>query len=494
MARDILRTEQVSYRYLGDEHGLDPVSLKIQPGEMMLVNGPSGCGKSTLARCLSGLIPHLYRGRLHGQVWIDNLLTTGTPLWRLSEHVGLVFQNPASQMLGSTVEDEIVFGLENLGLPRDEVRDRLEETLAQFGLRDLCTRSPFALSGGEQQKVALAATMARRPPALVLDEPLSMLDVTAAEGLVAHLDRLAQKGTTIVICEHRVEPFSNVPGRRTVHLPLGPACQIPPMPGSGNPEKTKSYRTGSHSGERRSHFIDMTAFPIDDTGPFTLCVSRLSVRLGQRDILHDLSFSLQGGQIVAIVGRNGVGKTTLMRAVAGLQRHSGTVTVDGKRPDVGMVFQNPDWQLFNPTVRDEILFKIAKPDLVRYRWLLDALGLYNHENAQPLLLSEGQKKRVALATALVRTPRHGVLLDEPSLGQDAQHKTRLMRLARALADAGRLVIMTTHDLWLTARADRVLLLGQEGLVADGPPSEVLHNAPAWTRIGLHVPWWVQEEL
>jgi len=461
----MLRTEQLSYHYLGEQRGLDPLSLAIAPGEMVLVSGPSGCGKSTLARCLSGLIPHLYKGHLQGQVWVDTLATHDTPLWQLSEHVGLVFQNPASQMLASTVEDEILFGLENLGLPRDTIRDRLEETLVQFGLSDLIARSPLALSGGEQQKVALAATMARRPPTLVLDEPLSMLDATSVEELVAHLDGLTRNGTTVVVCEHRIEPFSAQQDSRTIELGNGPC---------------------------RALNIDATTFPVDDGEPFALEVSGLGAQLAGRNVLHDLSFSVESGQIVVIVGRNGVGKTTLLRALVGLQRHSGTATVGGRPPDLAMVFQNPDWQLFNATVRDEILFKIPAPDMARYRWLLDVLGLCDHENAQPLLLSEGQKKRVALATALMRTPRHGVLLDEPSLGQDAEHKARLMRLARALAGAGRLVIMTTHDLSLAARADRLLLLGEDGLAADGPPEKIWHDRSAWDRIGLNVPQWAQE--
>jgi energy-coupling factor transporter ATP-binding protein EcfA2 len=202
---------------------------------------------------------------------------------------------------------------------------------------------------------------------------------------------------------------------------------------------------------------------------------------------------VQGGQVVAVVGRNGVGKTTLLRALAGLQTYSGTVTVDGGRPDLGLVFQNADLQLFNATVRDEILYRVPDPDMARYAWLLDVLGLSRYEDVPPLLLSEGEKKRVALATVLMRSPRHGLLLDEPSLGQDAVHKARLIHLARALAEAGQLVILTTHDLTLAAQADRLLLLGSEGFVADGPPADVLRDGAAWTRLGLVVPDWIREE-
>jgi energy-coupling factor transporter ATP-binding protein EcfA2 len=167
----IVRAEKVAYRYPQNNHGLASISLSIQPGERVLVTGPSGCGKSTLARCLTGLIPHLYRGAPAGDVWLDDLRTAATPLWQLTERAGLVFQNPAAQMLAHSVEEEIVFGLENLGLSPPTIRERLEATLTRFGLEGLRTRSPQTLSGGEQQKLALAAVTARQPPVLVLDEP-----------------------------------------------------------------------------------------------------------------------------------------------------------------------------------------------------------------------------------------------------------------------------------------------------------------------------------
>ena len=470
----IVRVERAAYRYLQNDHGLEPTSLTIRPGEAVFVTGPSGCGKSTLARCLTGLIPHLYRGRLAGEIWLDGLRTSEAPLWRLTERAGLVFQNPAAQMLALSVEEEVIFGLENLGLPPSVVRERLEATLARLGLDAFRDRSPQTLSGGEQQKLALAAIMARQPPVLVLDEPLSMLDTTSASELVQHLIDLARSGTAIVICEHRAKYLRDVPNLQTVRL-----------------DGLALGGDQGGSGERlRFPSSALPEFPASSAPDFRLDVSDLGVRLGGRSVLRDLSFSAAGGQVLAVVGRNGVGKTTLLRALASLQKHTGTVRVDGDRPDLGIVFQNADLQLFNATVRDEILYRLPDPDVARYCWLLDALGLRRYEDVPPLLLSEGEKKRVALATVLMRGPRHGLLLDEPALGQDARHKARLIRLARALAAAGHLVIMTTHDLELAANADRLLLLGQEGFVADGPPAQVLRDDAAWKKVGLVVPAWV----
>jgi len=455
--------KEVAYRYPQNNHGLAPISLSVGPGERLLVTGPSGCGKSTLARCLTGLIPHLYHGTLQGEVWLGDQRTSVAFLWRLAERAGIVFQNPAAQMLAHSVEEEIVFGLENLGLPREIIAERLEATLSRFGLEAMRDRSPQTLSGGEQQKLALAAIIARQPPVLVLDEPLSMLDSTAADELVAHLADLADSGTTVIACEHREEYLQALPGLRTLRLE------------GMTPSETQVPALHEHSGGQPAHRLE---------------VEGLSVSLGGQPVLRDLSFSLDSGQVVAIVGRNGVGKTTLLRSLAGLQKHEGSVRMNGSWPDLGLVFQNADLQLFNATVRDEILFRVPEPDMALYEWLLAALGLARYEQSPPLLLSEGEKKRVALATVLMRRPRHGILLDEPSLGQDAVHKAMLIRLARSLAGSGRLVILTTHDLPLAAQADHLALLGPAGFVTSGPPAGVLGDDAAWARLGLSVPPWV----
>jgi energy-coupling factor transport system ATP-binding protein len=469
----ILQASDVAYRYPQNNRGLVPVSLSLERGQLLLVAGASGCGKSTLARCLTGLIPHLYRGRLSGSVQLDDLSTARTPLWQLAERAGLVFQNPAAQMLGETVEQEIVFGLENLGLPPDVIGRRMAEALEQFGLAPLAGRSPQTLSGGEQQKLALAAIMARRPPVLVLDEPLSMLDGTAAVELVDHLDTLArEEDTAVVVCEHREEYLGNVPGLRTLRLGNG----HPPAPTEPGAEPPG---------------VPPGALPKPGSEQHILEVEGLTVDLGGRPVLEDLGFRARSGEVVAIVGRNGVGKTTMLRSLAGLQKHEGRISMDGGRPDLGLVFQNADVQLFNASVREEILYRVPDPDMALYRWLLAGLGLDHYEEMPPLLLSEGEKKRVALATVMMRRPRHGLLLDEPSLGQDAAHKERLMCVAHGLARAGRLVILTTHDLTLAAAADRLMLLGRGGFVADGPPSTVLDDTEAWSALGLSVPDWLE---
>lgn len=460
----LLHTDHVAYHYPQNNRGIDPTTLHVNSGETLLIRGPSGCGKSTLARCLTGFVPHLYVGELRGKVMVADLDTAVTPLWQLTEQVGLLFQNPTSQMLTDSVENEILFGLENLGLPRSEMRARLETALQQFDLSHMRHREPLTLSGGEQQRLALAAIMARQPRVLVLDEPFSMLDTTATLNFAADLAKLVAAGTAVIICEHRTHALQALPNLRELVL-----SGSSPVPNS-----TQSALTWSA------------------TPPLELTVAGLHVTLGHQPVLSNFNMKATGGEIVALVGRNGVGKTTLLRTLAGMQRYEkGSVRVNGRLPQFGLVFQNPDLQLFNASVRDEILYQMPQPDMPHYHNLLAALGLALYEDTPPLLLSEGEKKRLALATVLMRKPAHGLLLDEPTLGQDANHKAILLELLRQIANSGQLVLITTHDLPLAVQANRIVLLGDAGILADGPPDVVLANTKAWEAASLHIPSWIK---
>lgn len=465
--------------------GLAPISLQAASGEVLLLTGSSGSGKSTLARCLTGLIPHLYHGELRGQALVAGLSTAETPLWQLSQCAGLVFQNPAAQMLAPTVAEEILFGLENLGLEHAGMQRRLDETLERFGLFDFSTRTPRTLSGGEQQKLALAAILARQPDGLVLDEPLSMLDSTSALNFVSLIGEQAAAGRAVIICEHRHEYLHSLPALRTLQLEIASSNGSPP--GSGTADPVRLPTTVS----------ELPPFPASQpaAAPVHLCLGGVSAWRGSNLVLDRLDLDLLGGQVTALIGPNGVGKTTLLRLLAGFQPYEGSLEITaepGRRPALGMVFQNPDLQLFNASVRTEILHGLPTqpPDSEYYTWLLHALGLQAYEDTPPLLLSEGEKRRLALAMVLIHRPEHGILLDEPSLGQDAPHKHTLIQALRAVAASGVIVLVATHDLELAARADRMLLLSRRGILADGPPARVLADTGAWHELGLIIPEWV----
>lgn len=472
---EVLLADNISFIYPQNNCGLAPVTLSLAENEGVFISGNSGSGKSTFTRCLSGLIPHLYRGEFSGKVLINGASTQGLLMWELSNRVGLVFQNPAHQMLAPTVEAEILFGLENLGIKRQEMAQRLEETLTLFRLNTFRDRSPHTLSGGEQQKLALASILARQPQIFVFDEPLSMLDTTSALEFVSYIETLILQGKSAVICEHRDKYLSQSPNFRKFLLP-----------GIHDDLQSNNESAATHPDYPESQ------------NNFQLEIRNLSVEKSGNQIIRNMSFSLQSGQIVAIVGRNGAGKTTLLRSMVGLQEYSGEMWIQNgngqQKPQFRMVFQNPDIQLFNPSVREEILFKVPDPNTQRYGWLLDILDLKRYEDTPPLLLSEGEKRRLALALTLMQNTKHGILLDEPALGQDQHHKTILVQLLQKLSKAGFLVIFTTHDLELAAHADQLILINPNGIVAQGPTKQVLKNENAWLEIGLIKPDWMPVDV
>lgn len=472
----LLDVQSLAYTYHGQSTpSFHDVTLGVSAGECLLITGASGCGKSTLARCLVGLIPHLYKGQLEGAVWLDGCRTHETPLWQLSEKAGMVLQNTQGQMLASTVEDELAFGMENLGLPRAEIGQRIAASLNRFGLERFRTQDPRRLSGGEGQRVMLAAMLSRQTPLFVLDEPLSMLDTTAATDLVRHLTELAQQGRAVVVCEHRSHYFSAASAFREHALERREHALNPPA----------------------THVIqeDSSAAPLSAAREFCLHVDNLSVTFGEHSVLDRLSLELSSGQIVALVGVNGSGKTTLLRSLVGLQRHAGQVKASDGKPDLGLVYQNPDLQLFNPTIREEMLYRVKEPNEELYRWLLGELGLARYETSSPLLLSEGEKKRLCLAMVLMHQPRHGILLDEPTLGQDDRHRVLLGNMASALAQAGRVVVVATHDLaWAAHYATQMVVLHEGRIIANGSPSMLLRDPSLWQHVHLRVPEWIWEPI
>lgn len=204
---EIVKIEGLTFTYSGsDTPAISNINLSIEEGEFVLLLGPSGCGKSTLCRCLNGLIPHFYSGRMEGKVIVAGMDVSKTPTYILSQHVGMVFQNPENQLFSLTVENDVAFALENLGMPREEIRRRVDFALKAVGIEDLRNRSPFELSGGQQQKVAIASILALMPKLMVLDEPTSSLDPVSAKSIIDVILKIRKElGTSIIVAEHRVE-------------------------------------------------------------------------------------------------------------------------------------------------------------------------------------------------------------------------------------------------------------------------------------------------
>lgn len=524
----LAQLSDVTYWYPGCRRpALRNVSLEIEPAEVILVVGASGSGKSTLLRSLNGLVPHFHGGTLAGRVTVEGRDTRTTPTRDLARFVGLVFQNPESQSVMTTVEREIAFGLENLGLPSAAISRLVEEALILLDLSHLRHASLTMLSGGELQKVALAAAVAGQPNLLLLDEPTSQLDPVTSEELLAAIRRLAEDtGATIVLSEHRTERCLHLCSR-VLYLEDGAlavdadpqtfarwalrehSALLPPVArlfarrgregGPGSPAGTDLPLTvrdarrlllaEKEPGPRRR---DTDAAP--SPGEAVLEARRLAVgRERDEPLLANLSFTLHRGEAVALMGANGVGKSTLIRHFIGLARPlAGRVLLRGRdvselsvaatARDCAVLSQNPSDLFVKDTVAEEIASTLAARGFEGEQrsglaaQMVAELDLHALLERNPRDLSGGEQTRVALAASACGEPAV-VVLDEPTRGMDALHKAQLADLLCRWAEADRCILLVTHDVEFAANVvDRVIVLGDGGLLADGPVADVFDGS------------------
>jgi energy-coupling factor transport system ATP-binding protein len=509
----LVEVDDFTFRYRrATEPALRNVSLRIDPGEVLLVAGPSGCGKSTLIRALNGLIPHAYRGELSGSVRVVGQATTELRLRDLARLVGTVLQDPRKQLVASTIRGELAFGPENLGVDPDEIDRVMAEVVARANIGHLLPRTTDELSGGESQQVAISGALMLEPRLVVLDEPLANLDPLAAHRLLGLVRDLADAGTAVVIVEHRVEDALDAGPDRVLYLDDGATLYLGPLDGFlqvADPQAVKLpfeiVRARAMSGE-----LAPASSPPSTPAPAAPSAPRLEWRgvdagYDGRQVLKGVTASLGAREIVAVLGPNGSGKTTLFKAAIGLVPHTaGDVLVDGATvagrgvADLatifGYVFQNPSQMLFAPNVRDELLFgpRNLGRDAAGFEDLVTSslrrVGLNTEadiETRPPMTLSFGQQKRLALAVALALEPRT-LVLDEPSAGQDHRSATAFMTEVQRIAGLES-VYFVTHDVDLALTyADRILLLRDGAIVADGAPLDVIQDRDRWVACNLRV--------
>jgi energy-coupling factor transporter ATP-binding protein EcfA2 len=429
------RLEGVSYWYPNqDEPSLREIDLVVAPG-LTLVAGDSGGGKSTLLRLFNGLVPQFHGGRISGRALVGGLDPFRAPVPRLAQSAGLVFQDVETQSVYGSVEREIAFGLENLGVARSEMHERVDAALAALAIDGLRGRRLATLSGGERQRVQLAAVLVLRPALLALDEPTSQLDPEGAAAVLAACRALAGDGRAIVVAEHRLEHFAAA-ADRVVAVADGrvsewqAAAPLPPA----------SPRQQRPAGETAWELHGVAAGPAGDA------------------VLADVSLAGGPGEVVALVGPNGSGKTTLLRTLAGLiPPLAGTVVRPAGR--TAYLPQNPGALLHLPSVRDEValtLRRAGRPESPHE--MIAAFGLERLAGRYPRDLSSGERQRAALAATLAGSPTL-VLLDEPTRGMDSAARRRLAAAVAALTEAGSAVVLATHDTALAAAlADRTIEL------------------------------------
>jgi energy-coupling factor transport system ATP-binding protein len=470
--------------YYGEHPALESVSFTIKQGEFVLLSGPSGCGKSTLARSLNGLIPHASSARMTGQVIVDGLETAAHSLPKLAGHVGLVFQNPATQLFNTTVEEEIAFAPRNLGLPAEEVAARVAFALDATGISPLQTRAIRTLSSGEQQRVAIASVLALRPQVLVLDEPTSNLDWRGVEQVMSTLTRLNQEwGLTILVIEHRLHAVAPLADRAL--LMQGGRIVADGRPKDVFAEKGRLSAMGLRYPWRfadlQSAISDLRFTPPPSGIHPLVVIQGLEAGYERRMVLQGLDLALYPGEFAALVGDNGAGKSTLAKVLAGLLRpREGRIIWNRKLrrlplgQKVGFLFQNPLDQLVCDTVEEEVAFGPRNFGLPpsemgeRLEMTLAVAGLAALRYRRSAALSAGEQQRTALAAALSTAPRL-LILDEPTMGQDWAHLSHLMESLIQLNHNGQAILLITHDDKLVCRYARRIMLMKEGrIVADGP--------------------------
>lgn len=479
---------------------LHNVTLHVPEGEFLLVTGPSGCGKSTLARALAGLIPHAIAARMTGQVSIDGADTMALALPDLAPLAGIVLQNPSSQLFHLSVAEEVAFGPRNLGLPEEQVQRRVDWALAATGLRSFGQRRPADLSGGEQQRVAIAAVLAMQPRILILDEPTASLDNQGARMVLATLRHLNRRqGMTIILVEHRLDAAMPI-AHRLMIMDQGQIVA------SGAPQDLlqdralrRTYGLRRPAGSRKASGAWRNVLTIEGSvhhngGRRLLQLQNVAAGYGREPVLHDVDLHIYAGEFAAVVGENGAGKSTLARVIAGLIRPAeGRVRFynsDGSRPgqprpgrDVSLLFQNPLDQLFTDSVNDELWFgphNFGRFDGQFHEELLHQADLYTLRHRCPTHLSVGQQQRCVLASCLALQPRL-LILDEPTLGQDWAHLQQLMDFVQRLNERGMAILLISHDYKLVHRyARRVLLLEGGRIILDGAPQT--RDTPALTEV------------
>ena len=511
---------------------IEGLMFRLEPGRVLLVLGPSGSGKSTLARALAGLVPHVLPGTWKGALRVGDLSVAETPARLLGERIGLVFQDPDSQIVMSRVDDEVAFGLENRAWLREAMQARVPEALARVGLSGFDRRGTMTLSGGEKQRLAIADVLAAGPGLLVLDEPTANLDPPAMHATFEQIAALARVHRhTIVLIEHRLEaalPLADDvlllddSGRQLAFAPadaVGPeAVSLLERNGAWIPrawqgiEAARANETRAAEAQRSTKVGALLletahlriAYPADESGTHLA--------------LDGVSIAVRAGERIALVGPNGAGKSSLLFAMAGLLRpDAGTVRLRALPRDdeagepmrdparlrtdeiatrIGLVFQDPELGFVARTARDEVSAGARAIGRGRGRGrdahdhdaddadgVLAHFGLGHLATENPFRLSQGEQRRLSLAALALRPPAI-LLLDEPTFGLDRRGTEAVLRLLDDLRAAGQAQILATHDPRLLPACERVAALDAGRVVFDGSPDAFLAAPPYWPA----APW------
>lgn len=524
-----VRLAHVTLRY-GDSVALDDVTLEVCRGERVCVLGANGSGKSTLASVICGLLaPDEGDVELAGHAVCTGGMPDLAAYRDARRQLGLVFQNPDDQIVTSVVADDVAFGPENLGVPRDEIAARVARELRRVAMEKYAHADPSRLSGGQRQRVCIAGALAMEPAVLVLDEPSSLLDVRGRAAIMRVMGRLAAAGATLVHVTHFMDEA--LAADRVIVMQHGHVAL------EGTPDEVFAAKNAQviealglempfearlaaalRQAEAAGGAIAAPGAPSDEktaaataatpaSEPPAILARDLGFSYGPgAQALDGVSLEVPARATTAIVGQTGSGKSTLLRLLCGLEAaDAGSLTVCGinaatkrgrrqVRRAVGYVMQHPERQLFAQTVAEDVAFGPRNQGLSaaeverRVAHALDLVGLADRRDASPFELSGGQQRLAAIAGVLAMEPEL-LVLDEPTAGLDPRGRARLRALMADLAAHGVTLLQVTHSMEDAARADHVVVLDQSRVLAAGTPGEVFcpANEPQLTAVGLGLP-------
>ena len=526
MRKPVIQFENFSFQYRSQTAPtLQDINLTIYEGEKVLIVGPSGSGKSTLGHCLNGLVPFSYKGKVTGSLTIDGEDTQGLDIFSLSKKVGTVLQDPDGQFIGLTVAEDIAFALENDCLPQPQMITKVSEVAKIVDMEPHLEASTHQLSGGQKQRVCLAGVMVDEVEILLFDEPLANLDPATGKYAIELIDRIQQEtNKTVIIIEHRLEDVLHCPVDRIIVIDDGRVISdmtpdellASPVLEQCSIREPLYVRAVKYAGCRLTPELRPAHL---DTFQINACKKQLHDWFEKVDIpkardktetilelkaidfsyfpgqptIHDVSFSIQKGEMVSIVGKNGAGKSTLSKLICGFEKpNAGKIyyrsqditadTIKERALRIGMVMQNPNQMISKQMIYDEVALGLVirgVPEAEikeRVLAILKICGLYPFRNWPISALSFGQKKRVTIASILVLEPEV-IILDEPTAGQDFRHYTEIMEFLLELNQRGVTIIMITHDMHLMLEyTPRAIVIAGGRKIADDTAVNVLTDA------------------
>ncbi len=500
----LIHVTDLEFTYEGTNRpAIKEIQLRIQPNDYIIIAGPSGSGKSTLARCLAGFIPHEYPGNFQGTVTVEGQDSRTQPIPEIAKMVSLVQQDPDSQLVTLQVINEVAFGPENFQMPPEQIPTKIEWALNAIGATALQTRNTHSLSGGEKQKVVIASFLPIQAPLIIFDEPTARLDQPTTQDILKTLQSLHKGGATILVIEHRIQPF--LPFATRILLMDAGRIVFDGVPSQLEKISDTQIRLGVIA--HPTSDIDYSFFQktddynqsILDIRNLTFSYPRIEEISSRPPALQNVTFSLRRGEIVALMGANGSGKSTLLLHLIGLlTANSGTIYFRGKEihemavsslaRDIGFIFQNPLHQIFSRTVLDEVLlasqqFKYPEPGEAnkRARDLLNVFDLLRYQNQSPYTLSLGEQRRLTLASVMLHNPSL-LLLDEPFIGQDYQNVHKLMEILQRAALTGTAILLATQDPNIAeAYCHRLLFLRSGQILIDASVKKGLNYLNALGR-------------